>query len=164
MSLISRKRMFVDPKVQGSLMIRVVIYWLFCVLAISQILLFWQIYSGPPGQSFIEQFRYDLLWQKYGIVVFASIFLIPPLLVDVVVISNRFVGPLYRLRRSMRALAAGEQVRPIHFRKNDIGDQMAVEFNALIAYVDKLRQQAGATPVATTQVESEDELELVGAH
>ena len=39
--------------------------------------------------------------------------LLPLVVVDVLRLSNRFVGPLLRLRRSLRQLARGEYVEPI---------------------------------------------------
>jgi len=66
-------------------------------------------------------------------------------IVDVVRLSNRFTGPLLRLRRSMRALARGEQVEPIRFRDNDFWHDFAEEFNALAA---RFRHQAAALAAA----------------
>ena len=44
-------------------------------------------------------------------------------------LSNRFTGPMLRLRRSMRALARGEHVEPIEFRGGDFWQEFAAEFN-----------------------------------
>ena len=57
--------------------------------------------------------------------------MLPILLLDVLITSNRFAGPLYRLRRSMRALAAGEHVQPVVFRDGDFWHEIADEFNAV---------------------------------
>ena len=45
------------------------------------------------------------------------------------------VGPLLRVRRSMRALARGEAVEPIEFRGGDYWKEIADEFNAVRARV-----------------------------
>ena len=55
-------------------------------------------------------------------------------------VSNQFVGPLYRLRRNMRELAAGESVRPIKFRDGDFGHEFADEFNELARKMQALRE------------------------
>jgi hypothetical protein len=89
-------------------------------------------------------FRYDLLWQNYSPVVLASLVLLPFLLIDAVVFSNRFTGPLYRVRYCMRRLVAGESIEPIHFRKHDYRPELADEFNALSQYVESLRDQLAA--------------------
>jgi hypothetical protein len=60
---------------------------------------------------------------------------------DVLYLSNKIVGPIYRMRRSLRALGAGEYVAPVEFRKGDFGLELADEFNAVAAYVESLKQQ-----------------------
>jgi hypothetical protein len=150
--LIRRKRFWIDPKVQGAMLARVAAYWLFYLVAISQVLLCWQIIQSPPG-PFWSHFRYDLLWQQYSPVVVASLVLLPFLLIDAVVFSNRFTGPLYRVRNAMKRLIAGETVEPVHFRKHDYRPELADEFNALSQYVENLRHQAaghhGSSSVAS---------------
>jgi hypothetical protein len=140
MRLTPRKRLFVDPKVQGALMFRVVMYWWLCISTIALLLLAWNIINAPDG-TFLSFFRFDLLWNQYGAVMVAAIVLLPIMLLDVLQISNRFVGPLFRMRRSLRALAAGEYVAPIRFRKNDFGLELADEFNAVAARVESLKRQ-----------------------
>src|ERR1700730_15777979 len=107
MSLIKRKRLFVDASVQGALVLRVVAYWIAGLLAISQLVLCWDGLQNP-GRPFFDQFRLSLLLAQYAPALIASSFVLPLVLYDTLVLTNRFVGPIYRLRRSMRALAAGE--------------------------------------------------------
>jgi methyl-accepting chemotaxis protein len=140
MRLTPRKRLFVDPKVQRTLMVRVVVYWCLCIATSALILLAWNIVNAPDG-SFFSFFRFDQLWSQYGTVMVAAAMLLPIMLLDVLQISNRIVGPIYRMRRSLRALAAGEYVAPIEFRKGDFGLELADEFNAVDAYVESLKQQ-----------------------
>ena len=47
--------------------------------------------------------------------------------------SNRFVGPIYRLRRSMRSLANGEEVDPVFLRDGDYWFDFAEDFNRVAA-------------------------------
>ncbi len=111
-----RKHLFVDPKVQGVLICRVIIYWVLCLITIALMLLCWRIITGPARLFYTH---FDDMWYFYGPAAIASLLLLPLVIVDVIRISNRFVGPLLRLRRSMRALARGEEVEPIEFRNND---------------------------------------------
>ncbi len=124
----TRKHIFVDAKVQGALVLRVAIYWVFCLLSLSLMLLCWRILTGP-ARIFYTHFA-DM-WYYYGAALVASLLLLPIVLVDIVRLSNRFAGPLVRLRRSMRALARGEEVQPIHFRGQDFWQEFADEFNAI---------------------------------
>ena len=42
-----RKRFFVDYRVQGALIVRVVLYWLMCLLTMMFLLLGWGMIEGP---------------------------------------------------------------------------------------------------------------------
>ena len=130
-----RKHLFVDRKVQGALIARVVMYWIVCLITIALMLLCWDIVTGP-ARVFYRHF--DDMWFFYGPPAIASFLLLPLVILDIIRISNRFVGPLLRLRRSMRALARGEYVEPIEFRGNDFWYDFADEFNALRARILQL--------------------------
>ncbi len=139
---IARKKKLVDWDVQGTLLIRTAFYWVLCVLMTGLVLLAWQVLSGPEG-SFWSHLRLDLLWIDYRAALIASVFTLPLILIDTVLISHRFTGPNSRMRRSMRRLAAGETVDLIRFRDNDFWQGMADEFNAIAIYVESLKRQAG---------------------
>ena len=130
-----RKRLFVDPKVQGALIARVVMYWVICLITIALLLLCWDIVTGPARVFYMH---FDDMWFFYGPAAIASFLLLPLVIIDIIRISNRFVGPLLRLRRSMRALARGEDVEPIEFRNNDFWYDFADEFNAVRARILQL--------------------------
>jgi hypothetical protein len=142
-----RKHLFVDPKVQGALATRVVLYWVMCVLSVGLWLLCWRMFIGPE-ELFTGYF--DDLWFFFGPALIASLLLLPLAIFDVIQFSNRFVGPLLRLRRSMRALARGEYVEPLQFRQDDFWQEFAAEFNAVRAKVldsnpaAKIAQEAAA--------------------
>jgi hypothetical protein len=144
-----RKKLFVDAKIQGALLVRAVMYWIFALMAITLMLLCWRIITGPV-RSFYNHF--DHIWFFYGPALVASFVLLPVVLVDVVKLSNRFVGPLVRFRRALRALASGEHVEPIQFRQGDYWQEMADEFNVLVRRLQRDRPE----------VEPEDQ-EAVGA-
>lgn len=147
-----RKKLFVDPKVQGALVLRGVVYWLFALLAITLLLLCWRVWA-VPGRPFA--FHFDHLWFFYAPALFASLLLLPVVLMDIIKLSSRFVGPLVRLRNGMRALARGERVAPIRFRKGDFWQEFAQEFNAVAARLNQLQSDRDST-------ESEEE-ELAGS-
>lgn len=140
-------------------MIRVVAYWCFCAIAITEILVGWNIIDGPDG-PFFSYFRFSQVWGEHGTVLLAALLMLPIMLLDVLYISNRFVGPVYRMRRSLRALAAGEYVAPIHFRKGDFQPELADEFNAVANYVEGLKRQLASlagSPASPTKGEHECE-------
>ena len=130
-----RKHLFVDRKVQGALIARVVMYWVVCLITIALMLLCWDIITGPARMFYLH---FDDMWFFYGPAAIASFLLLPLIIVDIIRVSNRFVGPMLRLRRSMRALARGEYVEPIEFRSNDFWYDFADEFNAVRARILQL--------------------------
>jgi hypothetical protein len=127
-----RKRLFVDPKVQGALIGRVVLYWVVCLITMTLMLLCWRIVTGPARPFYTH---FDDMWFHFGPALIASFLLLPLVIVDIVRLSNRFVGPLLRLRRSLRAVGRGEHVEPIEFRNDDFWQDLADEFNVMLARV-----------------------------
>jgi hypothetical protein len=148
-----RTQLFVDPKVQGSLILKTVLYWIVCVVTITLMLLCWRIITGPARMFY---WHFDDMWFHFGPALVASFLLLPLMVYDVVQMSNRFCGPLFRMRRAIRALARGEHVDPISFRDGDFWPEIAQEFNALLALVqrdganrDSLVEKDEAIPAAT---------------
>ena len=128
MSVTRRRQMLCDREVQGALMLRVVMYWLFCLLTITLMLVCWSVISGPPR-------RFSLLvtdlYHRYAPALAASLLVLPIVMLDVVRLSNRFVGPIKRLRDGMTALAEGAEVTPMKFRDRDFWMQLADLFNTI---------------------------------
>lgn len=132
-----RGRLYVDARFQGALALRVVVYWIFTALAITLMLLCGRILLAPTRYFYL---RFDDMWLQHGPALIASLVLLPVVLMDVLKLSNRFVGPILRLRSAMRALARGEMVEPIKFRKDDFWQEFAGEFNAIAAQMHRLRE------------------------
>ena len=96
MRLTPRKRLMVDPKVQGA------------DAACRGVLVFLGDRDQPDSAGlegrdgspapFWSYFRFDLLWQEHGMVAIAAMLLLPVMLVDVMSTSNKFAGPVYRMR------------------------------------------------------------------
>ena len=141
----ARKRIFVDAKVRGALVLRVAFYWVVCLITITLMLLCWRILTGP-ARMFYTHFEY--MWFHYGPALIASFLLVPLVMIDIIRMSNRLVGPILRLRRSMRALAEGQDVRPIHFRDGDFWKEFADEFNAV---VERVQRVSSASEPDTTE-------------
>lgn len=158
-----RKRLFVDPKVQGALVMRVLLYWIVCLITIMLMLLCWRVLRTPR----IFYTHFGDMWFQYGPALVASFVLLPMVIVDIIRLSNRFTGPLVRLRRSMRALARGEHVEPIHFREDDFWREFAEEFNAVVARIqgETRRAEPASQTVAREAHEGEgfEEPEPIGA-
>jgi hypothetical protein len=135
-----RKHLFIDPKVQGALVTRVVLYWVVCLITVTLMLLCWRIVTGPARLFYMH---FDDMWFFYGPALVASTLLLPLVVVDVIRLSNRFAGPMLRLRRSMRELMRGEDVSPLEFRDGDYWQEFAEEFNGVVARVRELEARCG---------------------
>ena len=46
-------------------------------------------------------------------------------------LSNRFAGPVMRLRESINSLAQGEPVKELTFRDNDFWRELSEDFNRI---------------------------------
>lgn len=139
-----RKHLFVDYKVQGSLINRAIAYWFMCLFTITLMILCWRMVTGPARMFYTH---FDYLWFQFGPAFIGSLFILPLVVYDVVQLSNRFVGPLLRLRRSLKALARGEDVAPLQFRGNDFWQEFATEFNSVAERMHKLNQSAPAEEI-----------------
>ena len=143
-----RIRKFVDGKLQGALLLRVLLYSFCCLTVVTVMILTWRIAFSGPARVFYKHF--DDLWFQYGPVMIALLLLLPLIMIDVVRFSHRFVGPMLRMRRAMKDLAEGRTVEPIRFRKNDFWHEAADHFNLLIRRV----QEQEKPPVPSEPVES----------
>ena len=132
----------VDREVQGSLMIRVAVYWLFWLLSISLMIICWNAYTGP-SRRFLELVT-DLYF-RHGPALAASLIVLPVVMMDALRMSNRFVGPIYRLRQGLRDLADGKPTQPINFRDNDFWRELGDEFNRAAATVKSQQSNSDAT-------------------
>ena len=134
-----RSRLFVDYKVQGALVVRVLTYWLVCLATLTLMILCWRTITGPARLFFTH---FDEMWFQFGPAVIGSTMLVPLVVFDILRLSNRFVGPLIRLRRSLNALGRGEEVAPLEFRTGDFWQGIADEFNTVAQRMHKLNQAA----------------------
>jgi hypothetical protein len=151
MAKFKRRQLFVDSRVQGALVLRLLGYWVVTMITVSAMVLCWRMVSTParPFASHVQS-----LWLHYGSAFVAAILLLPLIVIDCVRTSNRFAGPLYRLRRSMRDLTAGLPVPPIHFREGDFWSEVADDFNAVSARLQRLEEELAAARGETSFDES----------
>lgn len=130
-----RRRHFIDKTVQGLLIGRILLHWLAFLLSSFVILYVWQfLLSGNPQQPFSPHMREVMRDFVPVLVVFVC--LLPAFIWDTVKFSHRFVGPIYRLRKSMQGIAAGEPLRPIKLRQGDFWKSAADDFNAMIRRIE----------------------------
>lgn len=139
---IRRRQYFIDRAVQGGLVVRTATQWSFCLLSIAIMLLCWRT-ATHPKETFVDHL--GQVWNAAGPAFIGGLLLLPIVVFDVVKMSNRFVGPVYRIRNAMQKVAAGENVRPVRFRDGDMWQDLATDFNAVLARLAKAEGVSAAT-------------------
>ncbi len=126
-SQIKRARKYVDRNVQGGLLTRMAIHWgvFFFSSAFAYIVV--QAIVSPNGTSFLQRVQNSIT--EFSLLGLLMLTLMPAFLLDVVRFSNRFAGPVVRLRRFLRELGENGEVPPLKFRDDDFWMEIANEFN-----------------------------------
>lgn len=146
MSRQARRVNYVDRQVQGALVRRVIMHWCsFVMVSIFSVLIL-QLLLGDPEKSLVQ--HVDAAWRQYALLAFVLVALLPAFLLDTIKMSNRFVGPVMRLRRALRQVADGEQVDSLKFRDNDFWGEIATDFNRV---TEQLNQTASKETPATQE-------------
>lgn len=147
-----RSIFLIDREVQGALLLRIVLYWMFCLLSISLMLICWNAYVGP-SRRFIDLIS-DLYF-RYGPVLGASLLLLPIVAMDLLRISNRFVGPVQRLRKGLHDVAEGRPAQPLNFRDDDFWREMANDFNRAAARLAHEKSERSTPTEEMPELQSE---------
>ena len=131
-----RQTVLVDRQVQGALFCRVIAYWLACVLVIGLMITAQVLFTAKHASAGLILQR---TLQQFGPALIAAIVVLPFILLDCLRITNKFAGPVKRLRGAMLKLAAGDGVERLQFRQNDFWGEVAEAFNHV---VDRVEQDA----------------------
>ncbi len=134
-----RGRMLVDFEVQTSLLRKIATHWALLMVANSIGLFCWTALMNAPVESWTELIMQFV--RSYVPVLIISLALLPVFLLDAAKLSNRFAGPMVRIRRALTAVLAGDKVEPVKFRENDFWRSLADDFNQ--ALTQRERQNAG---------------------
>lgn len=150
MNTSKRNRLLVDPKVQTPLLCRVAFYWVVSLLLMG-LLISIQIGLGSRSASFDVKIMRMLV--AFGPALITSVMLLPLLLFDCVRYSNRFAGPMLRLRREFAKLAETGQADQLDFREGDFWKDLADQFNRIADRMERLENASSLE--SEPQVESE---------
>lgn len=75
--------------------------------------------------------------------------------------SHRVAGPMYRLKKHCEAVARGESLGDVTFRKGDYFMEVAEAYNAQMAVLrERLKAQGGGTTVEEKPVEQESPIRV----
>ncbi len=125
-----RKRTLVDPEVQGGILRKIALHWAMFFVCNAMALVIWiRLFEQPDaqwGQTLGDTFRRFL---PFFVITMA---LIPAFVWDTMKLTNRFAGPILRLKNAMAEANAGRAVAPLRFRSNDFWQEIATSFNQLM--------------------------------
>ena len=139
----TRRRILIDSGVQGALVRRTGLYaaatgmYLLVIFILSDAL---SHPREPISESLLRCLDEAVFWAP-GLILLAPLFAY-----DLIHISNRFVGPMFRLRRELRKLSNGETVSPMYSRQGDFWADASESFNRLREELVELRASDSASP------------------
>jgi len=141
-----RNSNFADWEVQSFLVFRLCLHWaLFLVATAVGVLIWIRFYSSPVAswQEIRTQF-----FTTFLPVLITSIAILPVFVLDAVRLSNRFTGPVFRLRKTLSNLTKGKQEVALEFRENDFWKSLATDFNSVVGLKEDLTR---SKPVSSRQ-------------
>ena len=131
-----RSKLLIDRQVQSALVRRVILHWFLFVFVTFFVIGFLQTCVETPAFTMSEVFSSFLANNSLALVV--SLSLLPVFVYDVIKLTNRFAGPISRLRSELKSLANGGPAKPLVFRDGDFWAEIASDFNTAF----KLRNEA----------------------
>jgi len=126
-----RSRKLVDYEVQSSLVVRLCIHWTLFMVATAIAMFLWVRLFEAPVDTLAESA--NKFFSIFIPLLIVAVALLPVFILDAVKLSNRFTGPIFRLRRTLATLAEGRPVRPLEFRSNDFWRSLANDFNRVVS-------------------------------
>jgi hypothetical protein len=123
-----RKKIWID-RIQTRLFFRMGVYWIIYQISLWNLVFVWRLVQEGQGNP-LEQ--YTRFLSDFAPVLIASFFLMPVMAWDAVKFAHRVVGPIYRFRKTIQSLIAGEPVRPIRLREGDFLNEMKDDLNQMM--------------------------------
>ena len=125
-----RRKILVDPEVQVGVLRKIAAHWVLFFVCNAMALMIWvRLFEQPDanwGQTFSDTIRRFL---PFFIITLA---LIPAFVWDTLKLTNRFAGPIRRLREALLNASQGRSVTPLRFRENDYWQEIAHHFNVMM--------------------------------
>ncbi|WP_236618432.1 hypothetical protein [Rhodopirellula europaea] len=124
-----RSTTVVDRTVQYGVVKKIALHWIVLFVCNSVALLLWLRLFEQPDLSWQHSFE-DCV-RRFLPFFLISIALIPAFVLDTLKLTNRFAGPIMRLRTEILNAAEGRPVKRLSFRTNDFWKEVADSFNSM---------------------------------
>ena len=142
MAMNRRRQYLIDGPVQLVLLRRLGLYAAYCLITATLLVFFWRLLSG--GETPAYRHLVSAVTDSTPLLL-ALVALLPFVAYDLMKLTNRFVGPVYRVQVTLMRLARGESIRPVQFRDGDFWSDMAPKLNVLAARLGQL-EEGGVQP------------------
>jgi len=148
-----RKLHWVDPALQGGLVLRAVMHWGICLLSVGTVLVLGAAFSDihAPVSAVTQMVR-----SYFVPAVLVSLLVLPIIVLDTIRHSNRLVGSVARFRHAMQRLAEGETASPLIVREGDCWKNLADQFNRVALRLEELETASRETSEQTPSCHQEE--------
>lgn len=148
----TRTKLLVNWSVQGIILRRLAVHLVTFMAAISTLLMvFWMYQRNAAQAAFWPGAEpLDAFWYRAVPFASASLALLPLIVWDMLRISHRIAGPLYRFEQVMEKFEATGQLEEANLRDNDLLRDFCSRFNSFVTVMhDRYPEtQNGAVPVS----------------
>lgn len=128
-----RTQLLIDADLQGTLLRRVVIYWLGAIAFYSGAVVLSKLLWGESlGASLVRESA-RLILPAAAI----SLLPLPLVLRDLLRVTHRYAGPMLRIRRGLAELAHNGSSMPIVPRSGDAWPECVADFNSLAKAIEE---------------------------
>jgi hypothetical protein len=142
MSKASRSKLVIEPTIQYSLVRQLVIQWTVHIVSAVALLTVLQVLLGGLFRPW--QYHFDRIWPLAASLVITLLFLAPSFIMNSLKLSNRFVGPIHRLRQQLRQIAEGQECDQLKFRRGDYWQELASEMERALEVLRSAQPHAVA--------------------
>lgn len=132
---VRRRTRLVDPEVQIGILRKIAIHWSVFFVCNAIALMIWIRLFEQPDADWGEAFGNTMRrFMPFFIITMA---LIPAFVLDTLKLTNRFAGPIHRLRGALADASQGRAISPLKFRENDFWQEIAENFNKAFSLRDR---------------------------
>ena len=143
-----RKKLIVNWSVQGPILKRLCVHLITFVAALSSLLMIFWLMQGASLHSALGESEEPLQTFWYRAVPFlsASLALLPLIVWDMLRITNRVAGPLYRFEQVMKKFEETGKLDHAELRDNDLVEDFCKRFNSFVAVMHERYPECTAEP------------------
>lgn len=130
----NRKRLLINWSVQGPLLIRLIVHLVtYSAATFSLVILCWMYQRQAIESAFGPHTEpLNLFWYRFLPIVGCCLGVLPFVLYDMLKITNRIAGPLYRFEKTMQELEETGVLPKARLRENDLLTDFCGRYNKFV--------------------------------